>query len=819
MKSLTPLQLALRAHAAGDIANAERLYLLVLNQDPLCVPALGWLGTIKAQNQQFEVAISLLGRALELEGSNQEFVLSYANVLQETGRYEEAITYYRKSIQTQRSALSFSNLAACYNEKGMPDQALLCTKEALVTDPGFPDAWCNQGVALNDLRRHEEALTSYDRAIALRANYTQAWSNRGVVLNDLGRHKEALESYDRAIELNPKYAQAWSNRGVSLNDLMRHEEALVSCDRAIELKPDYPQAWSNRGVALNDLGHHEEALVSYNRALELEPKYAQAWSNRGAALNDLRRYEEAIGSYERAIAIKSDYFQAWSNRGIALNHLKRHEKALLSFDQAIAIKADYADAWFNRSVALSELKRYDEALPCLTKVIHLDPEIRFALGDLIHIQMRLCAWVDLKSRIESCGQRALEGESVATPFPVLSFSDSPEFQLRVASIYDREYVVSRKTERIGRHLKRNSIRIAYFSADFHDHATMHLMIELFERHDKSRFEVYGFSFGPDIDDEMRQRVKSSMREFVDISRISDGEAAALARDYEIDIAVDLKGYTQDSRPQIFAERVAPIQISYLGYPGTMGTTNIDYLIADKILIPEHSRSAYSEKIIYMPNCYQANSRRRVTKKVPTREEAGLPANGFVFCCFNNNWKILPEMFDCWMRILKRVDGSVMWLFGDNEMAASNLRKEAESRDIAPSRIVFAKRIPNEEHLARYRLADLFLDTFPYNAHTTASDALWVGTPILTLEGATFASRVAASILHSIQLPELITRSIEDYESLAIQLALDPARLAAIKANLERNKSTAPLFDTQLFTEQIESAYQTVYDQYYAGLIS
>jgi predicted O-linked N-acetylglucosamine transferase (SPINDLY family) len=362
------------------------------------------------------------------------------------------------------------------------------------------------------------------------------------------------------------------------------------------------------------------------------------------------------------------------------------------------------------------------------------------------------------------------------------------------------------------------IRIGYFSADFHNHATMYLMAGLFELHDATNFEIYGFSFGPKSTDVMKLRAQRAMREFVDITRLSDAEVASLSRNYEIDIAVDLKGYTKDSRPQIFLERAAPIQISYLGYPGTMGISSIDYLIADKVLIPADDKSAYSEQIIYLPHSYQVNdSQRSFLRENYTREEFSLPAEGFIFCCFNNNWKITPEVFSCWMQILSAVKNSVLWLFEDNPTAAVNLREEASNRNIDPNRIVFAKRMSHEKHLARYRLGDLFLDTLPYNAHTTASDALWTGLPVLTCMGNSFAGRVAASLLTNIGLPELITRSLQEYESLAIELATNPDKLTQIKTKLAENRLTTPLFDTPLFTKHIEAAYQAVYDRYQSGL--
>jgi predicted O-linked N-acetylglucosamine transferase (SPINDLY family) len=344
------------------------------------------------------------------------------------------------------------------------------------------------------------------------------------------------------------------------------------------------------------------------------------------------------------------------------------------------------------------------------------------------------------------------------------------------------------------------------------------MAELLELHDRSRFELVGIDFGPVADDAMRTRVRACFDRFIDVRTLSDREVAQLSRDLAIDIAVDLKGFTEDARPGIFAERAAPVQVSYLGFPGTMGAGYIDYIVADEVVIPAASRPLYSEKVVSLPDSYQVNDRkRRIADGTFTREELGLPADGFVFCCFNNDYKVTPSTFDGWMRILRRVEGSVLWLFEDSAMAATNLHKEAERRGVGAERLVFARRMAPHDHLARYRNADLFLDTLPYNAHTTASDALWAGLPVLTCAGEAFASRVAASLLSAVGLPELITTTPAAFEALAIALASDRARLGRVRATLAANRPTAPLFDTPRFARHIEAAYQEMHERRLAGL--
>jgi hypothetical protein len=396
--------------------------------------------------------------------------------------------------------------------------------------------------------------------------------------------------------------------------------------------------------------------------------------------------------------------------------------------------------------------------------------------------------------------------------------DNPQFHYLNAKRYsDAKYPASVALGNIGKRIPSEKVRIGYFSADFYNHAIAYLSAELFELHDKSKFETFGFSLGPNKNDEMQRRISKTFTKFIHAESKSDKELAQIAREMEIDIAIDLTGYTRNSRPGIFSYRAAPIQVSYLGYPGTMGAQYIDYIIADQSVIPPENRPFFSEKVVYLPHSYQVNdSKRRISERKFTKQELGLPENGFIFCCFNNNHKIMPETFACWMRILQATPGSVLWLLQDNHTAASNLRKEAEAMGVENSRLIFAQRIRIEEHLARQRIADLFIDTLPYNAHTTASDALWVGLPVLTCLGKSFASRVASSLLNSIGLPELIAQSQEEYESKAIKLASHPEMLVEIKHKLLKNRLTHPLFNTKIFVRHIETAYIKMYQLHQEG---
>jgi predicted O-linked N-acetylglucosamine transferase (SPINDLY family) len=677
----------------------------------------------------------------------------------------------------------------------------------------------NQGIALHRQGKLADAERCYREVLQRQPNHFAALHLLGVISGQTGRSEEGVELIKRAIGLNPKVAEAHNNLGNALRDLKRHEEALASYDQAIVLKQDYANAHNNRGNVLRDLKRPEEAQASYDRAIALKPAVAEAHNNRGNALMDLKRPAEALASYDEAIALKPDYAEAHSNRGAALRDLKRPAEALASYDRAIALKPDYANAHNNRGNVLRDLKRPAEALASYDKALALTPDSVGAEGMRVHTKMHICDWINFDSECAHLISSVKHRTANTIPFAFLGISSSSDDQLQCAKLWVTEKCPpSQKPIWRGEHYRHDRIRVAYVSADFHQSATSYLMAGMFEYHDKSRFEVTGISIGSEDSDEMRQRLLRSFDHFIDAKALSDAEVASRIRETEIDILIDLKGFTQDAQTNVFAQRPAPIQVNYLGYPGTMGASYIDYIIADQTVIPDESRKFYSEKIVVLPNTYQVNDRTRiVSDKAFNRSAAGLPSQGVVFCCFNNTYKITPYVFDRWMRLLRQVGGSVLWLLEDNASAASNLRKEAVARSVRPERLVFAERIQLPEHLARHKLADLFLDTLPVNAHTTASDALWAGLPVLTQIGETFAGRVAASLLNAIGLPELITSTPQAYEALAIELATNPEKLAAIKRKLANNRLTTPLFDTQTFTRHIEAAYTIMHERYQANL--
>jgi protein O-GlcNAc transferase len=838
----------------GRNVEAHDLISAALKVNPRSASAFLNLGAVLCGLGRFGEAVASYDRAIRLKPDYAEAYSNRGAALFELKRLEAALASYDGAVAIR------PDFVAAHNNRGLvlldlmrPAAALASLDRAVSIRPDYANAWRNRGDALRALGRAAEALASYDRTLALAPGSAETYNCRGLALLDLRRSETALASFEEAIRIAPTYAEAFHNRAFAFKDLARYEEALASLDWAVAIKPDYAEAFNNRAFALRAVGRDEEALASLGAAIAIKPDYAEALSNRGHALRELARPQEALASCDRALAIRPDYAAAWNNRANALLDLQRPEEALASYEKALASKPDYAEAMNNRSVALHrlgrleealrgaeqalaanpgyaeglnnrgfilrELGRSEEALASYERAIELKPDFEFLLGELIRTQMEICDWRDLDGRLAALVEKIGRGEAASSPHPVLGVVNSPALHRDVARIWVRaKHPRNARVPDMPKYPRGDKIRIGYFSADFHDHATAHLTAELFEAHDRSRFEVVAFSYGPDAKDEMRQRLRAAFDRFIDVRGLADVEVAKLARGLAIDIAVDLKGFTRDARTGVFADRAAPIQVNYLGYPGTMSADYIDYIIADRTLIPAGREDQYSENIAFLPNSYQVNdTRRRVADRTPSRGEVGLPEHGFVFCCFNGNYKITPGVFDAWMRILAAAPGSVLWLLEDNAAAAKNLRNEARRRGVEADRLVFAPRVPLPEHLARLRLADLFLDTLPCNAHTTASDALWVGAPVLTCLGDTFAGRVAASLLNAIGLPELVAPTLDAYEALANELAANAAKLASIKRKLADNRLTTPLFDTQLFARHIEAAYAAMYERYQSDL--
>jgi len=692
-------------------------------------------------------------------------------------------------------------------QAGRHEEAAACLKLATVESPLDPEAHARYGSVLSMLGRFEQALCSFDRSLQIRPDHVETYYNRGLTLASLGRHSLALESFDCALRLSPELAPIHFARGNALQEITRSLEALAAYDEAVRIAPQMAEAHARRGWTLESLGRLPEAIGSYDQAVALQPGDVESHFRRGFILQSMRRWAEALASYDDVLRIKPDHTAARNNRVPLLVELGRPAEALTSLDSILALSPSNANIHRNRGNLLRLQGRLDEAEESYFRALELSPAIPWLRGVWLSVRMQMCKWPGLESHVTGLVTDVLAGKQATTPFALLALLDSREVQDKAVATYTAAMLPRDALPPIAPRLPEGHICVAYYSSDFHNHATSYLIAELFELHDRSKFRVLAFSFGPDADDEMRLRISKAVDEFIDVRHLSDRNIAELSRHYCVDIAVDLKGFTTNARYGIFAYRAAAIQVNYLGYPGSMGGGCIDYLIADTTVAPPEQGSGKGETIVYLPRCYQVNDRkRRIASHTPSRGDLGLPEKGFVFCCFNNAYKINPETFDSWARILIQVRGSVLWLLEDNSWQVANLRLEAMARGLAADRLVFARRISLADHLARLQAADLFIDTLPCNAHTTASDALWCGVPVLTQAGESFASRVAASLLNAVDLPELITTTRAEYERVAIELATHPTRLARMASILRDTRGHSALFDTGAFTRNLEQLY-------------
>jgi len=705
-----------------------------------------------------------------------EAVLQSALALRRAGRLAEAAQIYADVLRGDpRNFEALHALGILRYQCGELDQAERLIFEAIRINPGAADALYNRGSLLLRLNRMEEALTCFDRALEQKPDYAESLGNRGSTLMRLGRHEEALADFTRLTGLKPGLAEAWNNRGAALMKLERYGEARASFDKALALRPNYLDVRRSRTAVSFALKDYAAALAGADEVLALDPRNAEICELRAGALAGLNRREEALASYDRALALKPGS----------------------------------ADALFNRAAILMGFRRMEDAAHDYAEVLRIRPDYPYAPGNLAFSKLCLCGWGELDETTESVRAGLRAGQPVSPPFQALALGASESEALSAAQVWTaREFPPAREPLWRGEIYRHDRIRIAYLSANYHDHAVARLMAGVFEHHDRTRFETIAVSYGAEDTSPMRRRLQGAFDRFLDVQSQAAAQIARELRRMEVDIALDLMGFTEGSRTEILAFRPAPIQVNYLGYPGTMAADYIDYILADPVVIPDAQRAYYREKVLHLPHSYLPGDRSRVIgDRVPSRAEAGLPEHGFVFCGFNNNYKFTPAMFEIWMRLLRNVEGSVLWLSQVNAAAVRNLKREAEARGVAASRLVFAPFVErDDDHLARMSLADLFLDTLPYNAHASASDALWAGLPVLTIAGASFPGRVGGSLLHAIGMPELIAPSSEAYEQLALRLARDPVALAAQKARLAQNRETHPLFDTARFTRDLEAAY-------------
>lgn len=725
----------------------------------------------------------------------------------------------RRHVQKASARMIHEGLAL--HRLGKFPEAEAVYRKVLETDPENFDAWHLLGVMAQQIGMPQESVTFITHAIGLSPANPTAYYNLGVAYSALGNPEQAAICYQKAISLKPGYAEAHGNLGIIFQESGRFEEAARHYQKALSANPDHAEAHNNLGNIFQDQGLLEAAMKHYRQALSINPGLVDAWNNMGNALKSQGSLIEAIDCYSKAIALKPDYALAYNNLGTVFQDQGKFDEALHCLNKTIALDPDHAKAHYNLGVLFQEQGKSELAIKSFRKVLALDAEYHAARSYLLHQLQQICEWHDLDEQILAVRHAVIEApvseKSRISTFAFLALPGATPIEQKIcaekwAQIMYGHLAPARKKLAFEYPVKPGKkIHVGYLSADFREHPVSQLMAEVFELHDRAHFRIFAYSYGTDDHSAMRERVTNAFDEFADIREFSIEDAARKINSDRIDILIDLSGYTTSSRSGILALRPAPVQMSYIGYLGTMGADFVDYILADHFLIPDGSEAYYSEKIAYLPS-YQANDRRCVVGEKPARSACGLPEEGFVFCCFNQPYKISPDIFDIWMRLLRAKPGSVFWLHAVNPSAVENLRREAEARGIPGNRLIFAERLPLAQHLGRLKCADLFLDTLPYNAGTTASNALWVGLPVLTCPGETFASRMAGSLLAALDVPELIASNLEDYYSRALELASNEAMMIRLREKIAAHRDSTLLFDSERFTRNLESVFTEIIDE-------
>ena len=722
---------------------------------------------------------------------------------------------------------SGNNLGNALRQQGRYLDAVGCYQEAIARKPDLAEVYLNMGIAYHCLGRYDQALAAYHQAHQLKPDNPEACYNMGNAFRDQKCFDEAIKWYEQTINLESRFADAYYNMASSLEQQSRLDEAIDCLKQCLRIKPQWAKVYNNLGNLLNHKGLSDAALSSYRQAIQIKPNLYEAHNNLGNALKDRGRFAEAIACYQKALQFRSDYTEAYQNMGVAFTEQGRLDEGVGCFQKAIELRPDFAEAYNFLGLCFEKQARVAEAISSFEKAIQIKPNYAEAYSYLIHQYQHTCDWQRLmqySKRLDELNRQTAENRKSCAEPPFICMARHSDLSQNFinARAWCRKIVQPLQNLKLGfsfehRRQKINRLTIGYLSCDFHDHATAHLMLRVFGLHDREKFEINCYSYGPDDHSDYRKQILEQSDQFSDIRELSHIDAARRIYADKVDILVDLKGHTKDARLGILACRPAPVQVHYLGYPGTTGADFIDYLITDKLVTPIEHAPFYSEKLVFLPHSYQVNDgQQEIASRIWQKEELGLPHNSFVFSSFNLPYKIDPLIFDCWMRILNQVPHSVLWLFNGGETTTENLKQEARIRGIDPRRLVFADKLPKAEHLSRIRLADLALDTRIVNGHTTTSDSLWAGVPVITLQGGHFASRVSASLLNAIGLSEMTTCNLDAYERLAVRLASHPAELQKIKAKLSANRMTEPLFDTPGFVGHLEAAYQKMWRIFAAG---
>jgi predicted O-linked N-acetylglucosamine transferase (SPINDLY family) len=665
-----------------------------------------------------------------------------------------------------------------------------------------------QGLAFHRQGLLGQAKRAYEQAVQINPHHAPALHTLGVLASQANEPEAGLNLIANALAIEPNNPVFLTNASTALNSLKRYAQALDFCVRALKAKPDHLSALRNTGVALMGLLRYKEAIAWFDQALQINPNFAEIYILRSAALREIKAFSEAIATADRLLNLQPGSFEAHLSKAHTHTAASRYKQACDAFDHALDINPDHALTWFQRGAAKEYAKHFLDAVQSYAKAFELEPQLPYTIGSLLHAKMLCCDWDNLHNLYLEVKDQLLLKKTAILPFGYQAICDE-EASLRACStlVAHDKFPATATPYLHPVWPKHTKIRIGYLCGEFREQATSILMTGVWESHDKTQFEIFAFDNGWSDRSPRRARIEQAFDHVIDISRMQDLDVVELIYVHQIDILINLNGFFGRERNKVFAQRPSPVQVNYLGFPGTMGAPYMDYLIADETVIPPSSQAHYTEKVVYLPGCYQPNDKQRaIAPSAFTRQELGLPHEGFVFCCFNNNYKITPTTFDVWMRILQQVPGSVLWLLQDTPESAANLQREATQRGVGAQRLVFAQRMPNEDHLARHAMADLFLDTWPYNAHTTASDALWAGLPLLTLQGNTFPGRVASSLLKAVHCADMVCATVDAYEAKAIHLATHPDALAHARQTLVSGKNSGPLYDTEGFTRHLEQAF-------------
>ena len=657
----------------------------------------------------------------------------------------------------------------------------------------------------------KEALKIYNELIVRDKKNSQLLLFLGTLHLQINKNEQAKNYLELSLDIDKNNIIAINNLALVYEKLEKKDKAINLFKRSIEISPKNPESFFRIANLYSTEKKYELAIKNYQKAIELKSNFMFAYLNLGNAQFESKFYEESIVSFEKSISFNRSFIPGYLNIARALLKLEKFDQALKYSDEVIKLDKMNIQANLIQGDINLLLKNFSSALKNYERIIKIEPTHNLVLGKFLYTKMFLHDWKNYKKLLGDIISHVDKNIMIIHPSMFIPLIDQPDLHLKASKIYTNQYY---KEDLVNQNIEfeeKSKINIGYFSSDFYDHATLRLMMDVFEHHDRSKFNIFGFAYGPKKNDNYTKKLKTFLHDYHYVGGMSLDEINSLCDKNHIDIAIDLKGYTQHNRLEIFKRRIAPIQISFLGYPGTTGLNTMDYILADKTIIPEKYSKFYSEKILLLPDCYQPNIKiKNISTKEISRKDYGLDEDKFIFCSFNLNYKITPDMFDLWIKILKETQNSILWMLISNNTAQKNLLTYAKTKGVNSDRVVFARYVPESEHLNRMRFADVFLDSFPCNAHTTASDALRMGVPVVTLKGKSFASRVAASIIHQFDLDELVTSSTKDYKNKAIELYNNPIRLKEIKKKLDNNREKSTLFDSKRFTINLEKVYLEVF---------